>query len=170
MKNRKLLLVGVLVLAGAGSELLACGDKFLVISRGTRYQRAAILRKPAAILVYANPASTLPRSLARVRVEDTLSRVGYRTTSVSSPVELDQALRRGGWDLVVADLADSTALRGRYAGTAAPMVLPVLYDAGRSDVAQARKEYGHAIKGPVKSQAFLDAVDEALALRANAAD
>ena len=43
--KKTLLVVGILILYGIGSgELLACGDKFLVASRGTRYQRAGQAR------------------------------------------------------------------------------------------------------------------------------
>lgn len=165
--KKRLLVVGLLVLSGtgAGSDLLACGDKFLVASRGTRYQRAAVARRPAAILVYATPASALPKALGSVPIDATLRKAGYRPTSVSGASELEQALRQGGWDLVLTDLADSTAVRGRLQGDGAPMVLPVVYNATSGDLAQAKKDYQRVVKGPIKSQAFLEAIDDALALR-----
>jgi len=97
--KKRLLAVGLLVLANAGTDLLACGDKFLVISRGTRFQRAAAARQPANILVYANPASTLPKALEKVMVDATLRKAGYKPTSVSDANALEQALRQGGWFL-----------------------------------------------------------------------
>jgi hypothetical protein len=164
--TKRLLVVGFLVAAGAVGDLIACGDKFLVASRGTRFQRASIARTPAKILVYANPASSLPRALERAMVDDTLRKAGYRPTSVSAPGELDQALRQGGWDLVLADLGDGTTVRGRLQGiSSAPMVLPVVYNATGTEIAQAKKDYQRVLKGPIKSQAFLEAIDDALALR-----
>jgi len=167
MKKRFLVVVGVLVLSGVGAsgDLLACGDKFLVMSRGTRYQRAAVARQPANILVYANSASALPKALAKADVDATLRKAGYKPTSVSGPAELEQALRQGGWDLVVADLADGMAVSGRLQGASAPMLLPVAYNVTGSELAQAKKDYQRVLKGPVKSQSFLEAVDDALALR-----
>ena len=51
--RKTLLALGVLFIYGISSgELLACGDKFLVASRGTRYQRAGQARHGASILVY----------------------------------------------------------------------------------------------------------------------
>jgi hypothetical protein len=163
--KKRMLIAGLLVLASAGSDLLACGDKFLVASRGTRYQRAAVARRPANILVYTNTASALPKALERADVDATLRKAGYKPTSVSGPTELEQALRQGGWDLVVADLADGMAVSGRLQGASAPMVLPVAYNATGSAIAQAKKDYQRVLKGPVKSQAFLEAIDDALALR-----
>jgi hypothetical protein len=164
---KRLLVVGTLLLSGIGasSDLLACGDKFLVASRGTRYQRAAVARQPANILVYANTASALPKALERADVDATLRKAGYKPTSVSGPTEFEQALRQGGWDLVVADLADGVVVSGRLQGASAPMLLPVAYNVTGSELAKAKKDYQRVLKGPVKSQSFLEAIDDALALR-----
>jgi CheY-like chemotaxis protein len=165
--HKRLLAVGLLVLSGAGftTDLLACGDKFLVSSRGTRFQRAATARQAAKILVYANPSSSLPKALERVIADDTLRKAGYQPTSVSGANELQQALRQGGWDLVLADLSDGPAVRVLLQGPSAPMVVPVVYNATGTEMAQAKKDYQRIVKGPVKSQSFLEAIDEALALR-----
>jgi hypothetical protein len=164
--KRTLLVVGILILYGVGpAELLACGEKFLVVSRGTRFQRASVARQPANILVYANPMSGLPKALERAAVDTTLRKAGYQPTSVAGAAELEQALRQGGWDLVVADLADTSALRGRLQSGDAPMLLPVALNATGSELAAAKKDYQRVLKGPVKSQAFLEAIDDALALR-----
>lgn len=166
MKTR-LVAAGFLVLAGAGGggNLLACGDKFLVVSRGTRFQRAAALRKPAAILVYANPVSQLPKALANLPVDATLQKAGYRPTSVASAAEFDKALAQGGWDLVLVDLADVVTVRSRLQGDTAPVVLPIVYNATSAELKQVKKQYPYALKSPTKNQSFIDAIDEALALR-----
>src|ERR1041384_7930895 len=84
--------------------LQACGDKYLIATRGTRFQRATPNRS-AAILVYANPASGLPKTLADLPIEETLRKAGYKPTSIATAAELDAALRKGGWDLVLVDVA-----------------------------------------------------------------
>jgi hypothetical protein len=157
-----LLLVSGTAISG---DLLACGDKFLVVGRGTRFRRASVPRPSAAILVYANPASNLPVALANVPVEATLSKAGYRPTTVSSSEEFARALRRGGWDLVLVDFAESHSLSGRVPGDDAPAVLPVMYNPTRTEWKQARRQYPSVLRSPTKTQAFLDTVDEALSLR-----
>src|SRR5216683_8181511 len=67
----------------AGGDLLACGDKFLVAGRGTRYQRPKNARA-ASVLIYANPASGLPMALKNVKVESVLKREGHRSTTVET--------------------------------------------------------------------------------------
>jgi hypothetical protein len=163
--TKRLLVVGTLLLTVTGSDLLACGEKFLVMSRGTRFQRASVARQPANILVYANPTSSLPKALEKAKVDDTLRKVGYRPTSVATSSELEQALKQGGWDLVVADLGDSAALRARLQGSSAPMLVPIALNVTGTELAQAKKDYQRVLKGPVKSQSFLEAIDDALALR-----
>src|SRR5215831_14249575 len=56
----------LLAALGAVNVLPACGDKFLISSRGTRYQRAPAARVPAAILIYTNPASEAGKVLAGI--------------------------------------------------------------------------------------------------------
>jgi len=144
-------------------SLLACGEKFLMRSRGTRFQRPAPVRTAASILVYLNPALNLPKALANVPVDTTLNKVGYRSTTVTAQDEFARALDRGGWDLVVVDVADTAAVTTRGQSADAINVLPVAFNPTRDQLAAARKQYGRILKGPVKSQAFLEAVDDALA-------
>ncbi len=56
--NTRLVAAVVLLLGSVAvsQPLMACGEKFLMRSRGTRFQRAAPARTAASILVYANPA------------------------------------------------------------------------------------------------------------------
>ena len=165
--KKTLLAVAILVIYGIGSgDLLACGDKFLVASRGTRYQRAGQARR-ASILVYEHAKSTLPKAFERVS-EDVTKKAGYRVTSVANANELEQALRQGGWDVILADLADSPAVRDRIRSTGAPgapLLVPVAYGVTGTEIAQAKREYQRILKGPIKTYAFLEAMDDILALR-----
>ena len=159
--NRRLLAVFV-IFAGIGGDLLACGDKFLIASRGTRYQRAALAasRHPFSLLEPGVGSAQGDRP-GRCRAQQG----GLQATSVASAEEFDKALRQGGWDLVVTDSADGQAIRGRLQGADAPFLLPVAYNVPNADVAQAKKDYQRVLKGPIKNQAFIDAIDDALALR-----
>src|SRR4030095_6994213 len=85
--------LALLTVANSSGVLLACGDKFLVANRGTRFQRAAAPREPAAILIYTNPESQL---LAGAPVDATLRKAGYRPTTVETSDEFEKALNRGG--------------------------------------------------------------------------
>jgi hypothetical protein len=153
---------------GGSSHLLACGDKFLVVSRGTRYERPATARQSAAILVYASPNSGLFKAFANLRVEATLQKVGYRSTSVGTAADFDLALARGKWDLVLVDVTDGQSTRDRLRGAAAAIVLPVLYKPTGAELAQAKHQFERALKAPTTNQALLDAIDATLADTAKA--
>jgi DNA-binding NtrC family response regulator len=156
--NTRLVASAVLLLVGIGvaEPVLACGEKFLMRSRGTRFQRAALARTPASILVYANPALNLPKALANVSV-------------VTSPDEFEAAMARGGWDLVLVDVADTIVVPRQGPNTNAPIVLPVAFNATRSELAAAKKQHQRILNTPIKNQSFLDAIDHALADRPAAA-
>ncbi len=165
--NTRVIAAALLLLAGTGSgdPLLACGEKFLMGSRGTRFNRPVPVRTPAAILVYANPALNLPKALANVPVEATLRKAGYRPTVVTSAGALSTALGQGGWDLVLADVSDGQAVSSRTQNANAPTVLAVMYKPTGAELAAAKKQHPRILKAPTKNQAFLDAVDDALAFR-----
>jgi hypothetical protein len=148
-----------------GAGLLACGDKFLVLSRGTRFERAPSARKHAAILVYAAPSSRMTDVMSRLSVDAMLRKAGYQPQSVASADQFESELRRGGWDLVLVDLADAPAVAARAGGGAAPLVVPVALGATRTEVSLAKRRFARVIAAPTRGQAFVDAVDDALALR-----
>lgn len=151
---------------GQAADLVACGDKFLVASRGTRFQRAGLVRRPASVLVYAAPSSRMAGLVAQLGVADALTKVGYRPTVVTESGELVRQLREGRWDLVLVDLADAAALPSAAGSARAPAVVTVAYDTSGQAVAQARRAYDGVIKKPGRSRAVVDAVDDALFARA----
>lgn len=153
----------------AGAELLACGDKFLVVSRGTRFERAPLARQNAGILLYANPTSDLRKTITSLSVEAALRKAGYRPLSVSNIDDLDKALRAGGWELVVVDLAEAPAAGTRFEGPGAPLVLPVAFNPPRAVLTAAKKQYSGVINAPTKGQTFLDAIDDAMDRKMTAA-
>ena len=83
---------------------------------------------------------------------------------VADQAALEKALSEGEWDIVVADLADSAALRAQLQGDNAPMIVPVMLKPSKDDFKQAEMDYGRVVKGPVKSQRFLETIDQAVAI------
>jgi hypothetical protein len=104
----RLAIVAVVGLS-TGADLFACGDKFLVLGRGTRYQRPKTARA-ASVLIYADPASNLPATLKSIKADTALKHEGHRATTVASADELSTILASGRFDVVLA------------AGSAAPGV------------------------------------------------
>lgn len=162
----KVLLVAALACMGTGADILACGNKFLVPSRGTRFGKVPIARQDAKILVYAPPNSSLSIALRDVQIATLLVEVGYVPTMVSSPEALDAALGQGEWNLV---LADTLVLPERLKEEDAPAILPVLHEPSRTQLAEAKQTYGQVIKSSTKSQRFVETVDYAVSEQAKGA-
>jgi len=102
MKYRLQLVTLVAVLGlWMGGDLLACGDKFLVGGRGTRYQRPKTARA-ASVLIYANPASGLPATLTSGKVKSALKGEGHRATTVETYEQLSAILAGGRFDVILA--------------------------------------------------------------------
>jgi len=97
----------ILVLAvGSPGDLLACGDKFLVAGRGTRYQRPKTARA-ASVLIYADPASAVAASLKKAKIESLLKLEGHRATKVQTVQELSTVLASGRYDVILTANSDS---------------------------------------------------------------
>jgi hypothetical protein len=160
--------MGLVAIAGlsVGTSLLACGDKFLVAGRGARFQRGGAR---ATVLVYAPPSSALSGGFGNLSVDKVLSRAGYRPTTAVSAKELNEMIKDRGPDVVLVDIADAhTVERHGTAGSSGPIILPVLNNASRLELAEARKTWGVALKSPASGDSLLDAVDEAAGLHAKA--
>lgn len=98
--TRKVRIAGLVILATivGGSELFACGDKFLVGSRGTRYQRPKAARS-AAIVIYAAPGED---GTLNARMASMLGRQGHHTTVVTTIDQLSAILKERRFDVVLA--------------------------------------------------------------------
>lgn len=145
--------------------LTACGDKFLSLTRGTRFDQPARRRSPARVVIYARLGSGLPQALRELPIEATLQRAGYTTTIVSSSTALDGVIQGGQADLIVLDLRDAPSAAARSTGAGGPDLLPVVFGRKDAEVKAALKQFTCAVTSSGRNQSFLDAVDEALEIR-----
>lgn len=164
----RLVVVALFGVVVAAADLAACGDKFLVPSRGLRFQAPVIDRESATILLYGHEGSELDSAFRTLSVEMVLRKAGYRPTLVRTRPEFETALLRGGWDVLILDLADGALIDSRVPPAAVPLVLPVAHAAPRPALEAAKKRYGQVLAGPNKARTFLDAIDKAIAARAKA--
>ena len=166
--RRQVLLAGFLV-AGMWAfdtgVAAGCGDKFVMIGRGIRVARSAF---PSMILIFMNPNSRVPAADKEFHVEATLKAAGHKAVVVESQAEVQKALASGKYDLVLADVADTPALR-KEAGAAAskPVVLPLLYKPTPEEISAAEKEANCMARPSTKSRDLLVVVDETMKSRKN---
>jgi len=161
--KRRIGLVGLLIAVGLwmGTDLLACGDKFLVAGRGTRYQRPKNARA-ASVLIYANPSTGLQAALKRIPLESVLKHEGHRSTTVEAPDQLSAILASGRFDVVLVAGDDAAAveeLLGRSAD--APIVVAFCVKAAGQEQ-RAFDKGASCLKTPPKEGSLLEAIDKAV--------
>jgi DNA-binding NarL/FixJ family response regulator len=104
--RRRLGALVVILAVGMTGDLFACGDKFLVGGRGTRYQRPKNARA-ASVLIYADPASAVAASLKKAKVESLLKLEGHKATNVQTLDELSNVMTSGRYDVILTANSDS---------------------------------------------------------------
>ena len=143
-----------------GADALACGDKFLVAGRGTRYQRPKNARA-ANVLIYANPSSGLPAALSSVPVETLLKREGHRSTTVETLDQLAAILAGGRFDVVLAASTVASAVE-KLLGEAADAPVMVAFCIKPTEPVVADASAPCTVKAPPKERSFLEAIDKAV--------
>lgn len=144
----------------AGPDALACGDKFLVSGRGTRYQRPKDARA-ANVLIFANPASGLPETLKSVPVNKLLKREGHRSTTVETLDQLAAILVGGRFDVVLAASSVVASVESLLGSTPeAPVVVAFCVKPGGLVPDPSSK--APCVKAPPKERSLLEAIDKAV--------
>jgi hypothetical protein len=149
-------LVAAIVLSTA-PDLLACGDKFLVGGRGTRYQRPKTARA-ASVLMYADPSSGLPEALGKLPVESVLKQQGHRLTTAGTLDQLSALLTGGRFDVILAASSVVAAIEGLLGGKPdAPAVVAFCIKGQPVE-----GDVPCSVKVPPKEQSLLEAIDKAV--------
>lgn len=140
----------------------ACGDKFLVVGRGLRYERAYAAEHPGSILIYRNANYEDPK--AGNDLESALKKAGHKVQSVDNVTTLDAMLKSTKFDLVVINLSDAPMLEEQIINSPSkPAVLPVIYNKTGTELAAAGKQYDCILKASGKNTDALKVVDSAMA-------
>jgi hypothetical protein len=113
----------------------ACGDKFMLVGRGTSFQRAYAALHPGQVVLYVADAAG-----AEARTKDfrkLLARAGHTVRLAAGRAELER-LRIEPADIVIASASQSAVLNDTLAGLAPqPSVLLVLMDKDKNAAAAA---------------------------------
>ena len=97
----------------------ACGDKFLMVGRGARFQRAYAAVYPANVLIYAR-SSTDPKAAIRdPQLHKALRQAGHAVSVIEDWALLEQALKTVPFDIILVDVAEAARLRDLVASSAA---------------------------------------------------
>ena len=92
MNRRSCVLLLVFASCLPAPNVLACGDKFLLLGRSIRYEEAYAAKHPASVLVYTNPASGF--SAVSGEVAAILRKAGHKPVSAREVKDFSQARNR----------------------------------------------------------------------------
>jgi hypothetical protein len=146
----------------------ACGDKFLLLGRGVKFQRAYAAIYPASIVIYAQPLRHAAKAIRDPRLQTELKLAGHRVALVETEAALARALGSDRVDLVLTDVADAdrTAAQGA-AAPSKPTVLPVMYEPTPEETRQIEARYQCRLKSSDKPDRYLVTIDDAMKVRAD---
>jgi ABC-type amino acid transport substrate-binding protein len=147
-----------------GNVGLACGDHLLVIGRGVRFQRAYAQRQ-ANLVIYSDETQS-GAILMSAKLQTTLKQAGYKLQMVEGASQLEESLKSGKVDVVLADFADIAEItRQLQSAPSKPVVLPILVKPSKAKLAAAQREYKFALKASADEIQYLTAIDEAMKSR-----
>ncbi|PWT82287.1 MAG: hypothetical protein C5B57_08920 [Blastocatellia bacterium] len=160
-------LLFVLGTVSVGSELLfACGDKFLLVGRGVRFQKAYAAIHPASILIVVPPKAVKNAAVRDSRLVTALKMAGHQVEVVQQPADLTNVLGRSTHDIVLAERADASTIPAvTTAGRAKPTVVAVLEDPSSSELAAARQQLEVVLKTPQPLSQILSLIDDVMSTR-----
>jgi hypothetical protein len=151
-----------------GSGAQACGDKFLLLGRGVKFQRAYAAAYPASIVIYAQPQRGAAKAIRDPRLQSDLKLAGHRVSVVESEAALMRALGSERVDVVLTDVADAdrTSVEG-VASPTKPTVVPVMDKPTREDVKRIEARYQYRLKSSDRADRYLRTIDDAMKSRAD---
>ena len=153
-------LLGMLLV---GTIAWACGDKLMLVM-GSRFSQIKPLR-PAAIL--AVPGKSTSAALIRsFQSQPAFKKAGHHLQIVEDTAALDNALKTGKYDVVLADI-DSVGELGAQVASAAskPVLLPVAFRASKEEQSAAQKKYHCLLKAPGTTDNYLEAIERAMDIK-----
>src|SRR5262245_28675751 len=152
----------------AWNSVEACGDKFLLVGRGVRFQRAYAAVHPANILIYARSTTAADRAIRDPQFHKTLRQAGHQVSVIEDTALFQQALRVSSFDIVLADLTEAPTI-DKLVVTAAshPRALYVEYPTGSTK--ELASQFMCELKSGDRATRFLDRIEDEMKARRTAA-
>jgi hypothetical protein len=162
MMRRVLILAAVLVGAAPSLQSItyACGDKFLLVGRGARFNQVYAAIYPATILLYSHSSRSGSAAILDPKFQASLTRAGHRLQVVKDEDLLAQTLQAGRFDLVLVEVADVEAIKPHAdQSPSKPTVLPVMYQPTKAEAQAVKARYQCELKSSDRAVVYLKVID-----------
>jgi hypothetical protein len=141
--------------------LQACGDKFLMVGRGARFQRAYASVYPGKVLIYARPSTDPKAAIRDPLLHKALRQAGHAVSVIEDWALLEQALKTVPVDLVLVDAAESARLETALTSASTqPQALYVAFSKATTPAGVVCK-----LKSTDRPVRYLDEVENAMKTR-----
>jgi hypothetical protein len=158
-----------MLVPAARPSLDACGDKFLLVGRVTRFQLAYAAVYPGRILIYAHARTPETAAIRDPQLRKHLKQAGHQVAVVGDRDRLHQALASNDFDIVVADVADAPSLdRNAAVSPSKPTVLYVACQLDKAQLATLQTKYNCPLKANDKPNRYLTVIDDQMKARIDA--
>ena len=165
MRTRVLLALALAAAPTGWRPIEACGDKFLLVGRGVRFQRAYAAVHPANILIYARATTSPNRAIRDPQFHKTLRQAGHQVSVIEDSTLFHHALQVSAFDIVLADLVEAPSIDTAVASSPShPKVLYVEYPTGSSKALAS--QFMCELKAGDRATRFLDRIDAEMKARA----
>jgi len=165
MRTIALVVVLVLGVSTLYPAALACGDKFLMVGRGAKFQRAYASVHPGKILIYARPSTDAKAAIRDPQLHKALRQAGHAVSVIEDWALLEAALRTAPSDVVLVDVAEAAKLNATLATSPThPDALFVAFPP-----AQAPSDVICRLKSSDKAIRYLDEVENVMKARSKRA-
>ena len=143
--------------------LHACGDKFLMVGRGAKFQRVYASVYPGKVLIYARPSMDSKAAIRDPQLHKALRQAGHSVSVIEDWPLLEQALRSVPVDVVLVDVAEAERLRTAILQAAGNP--DALYVAFPSKTVSTDKQIVCKLKASDRPVRFLDEVENVMKAR-----
>lgn len=147
--------------------LQACGDKFLMVGRGAKFQRVYASVHPGRVLIYARPSADAKAAIRDPQLHKALRQAGHSVSVIEDWSLLEQALKSVPVDVVLVDVDEAEKLQRVVTGS--PSSPEALYVASPSAPPALQKQFMCKLKASDRSVRFLDEVENVMKGRAKRA-
>ena len=147
-------------------ELMACGDKFLLLGRSVGYDQVQKASRPGTVLIYSS--SSLPKAFSDGQFAALMEIAGHHQRSVADRQALARALSTGKVDLVLADPMVSRDIAETVRSSSSALVVPVLSNAAAAQRAEFGRDFRCVLALPANARRVIDTLDKAMKLKGHA--
>ena len=168
MKAWVAIFVGCLTLVGSRSQTVsACGDKFVLVGRGVRFEQAYAAIHPASILIVLPAKNVKSAAVRDSHLATALKMAGHHVEVVQQPANLADVVGRSRRDIILVEQTDASAFQDIAvpAGQPKPSIVGVVENPSPAALTEARRQLEYVLATPSPIARILNLMDDVMKAR-----